>query len=126
MAQRAKGRLEKSQAAYRRLAAQHAATLALITDRETCEVITSGLQAVGEALHWSEAAFWWLDRDKQVLRCEEFWRWSTARSSEFESMTRMITFERGIGLPGRVWKTGAAAWIPDVLKDRNFPRASSA
>jgi PAS domain S-box-containing protein len=35
-------------------------------------------------------------------------------------------FTRGIGLPGRVWATGQAAWIENVLHDANFPRASVA
>ena len=123
MAQREKVRLQKSEAAYRRLAAQQAATQALITRSATSEVLPAVLRAVCTALHWDEAAFWWVDREKKVLRCEEYWRASTATASEFESITRNITFQSGVGLPGRVWKTGVPAWIPDVVKDRNFPRA---
>jgi serine phosphatase RsbU (regulator of sigma subunit) len=32
------------------------------------------------------------------------------------------TFSRGIGLPGRIWAGGSAAWISDVSQDSNFPR----
>src|SRR5204863_4572759 len=40
----------------------------------------------------------------------------------FETYSRNMTFSRGIGLPGRVWEWGEAAWIPDVVIDHNFPR----
>ena len=29
----------------------------------------------------------------------------------------------GEGLPGRVWLSGEAAWVPDVQDDASFPRA---
>jgi PAS domain S-box-containing protein len=32
----------------------------------------------------------------------------------------------GEGLPGRVWRTGEPAWVPDVMADQNFPRAPQA
>jgi signal transduction histidine kinase/DNA-binding response OmpR family regulator len=123
MAQQHKHRLQKSQAAYRRLAAQHAATQALMKGRTTSDVLPGVLQAVCEALGWEEAALWWVDREEKRLRCAEFWRVPTSTTSEFEAMTRKSTFPIGVGLPGRVWKSGRPAWIPDVVKDRNFPRA---
>ena len=46
--------------------------------------------------------------------------------STFRQITEKTEFDRGIGLPGRVWKTGRPAWIEDVTKDPNFPRAKLA
>src|SRR5215471_11773871 len=109
MAQQDKLRLQKSEAAFRRLAAQHAATEALIKGRTTSDVLAAVLQGVCEALRWDEAAFWWVDSEKKCLYCKEFWKASTLPPSEFETMTRNITFRAGVGLPGRVWKTGMPA-----------------
>src|SRR5437660_12761143 len=41
-------------------------------------------------------------------------------------MSHESKFAPGVGLPGRVWKDLKAAWIPDVTKDENFPRAPAA
>ena len=42
------------------------------------------------------------------------------------SLSRSITLTPGEGLPGRVWLSGEAAWVPDVQDDASFPRASVA
>ncbi len=115
--------MRKSEAAYRRLAAQHAATEALITGLAPSAVTLAILRAVCEALHWDEGAYWRVDRENNVLRCVEFWKSPKTASAEFETVTRRSVFQPGIGLPGRVWMSGEPIWIPDVVRDKNFPRA---
>ena len=46
--------------------------------------------------------------------------------SAFQQITEKTSFEAGIGLPGRVMVSGESAWIVDVTKDTNFPRAKLA
>ena len=44
----------------------------------------------------------------------------------FREVTEKTVFESGVGLPGRVMESGKPAWIVDVTKDPNFPRAEHA
>ena len=48
------------------------------------------------------------------------------RFATFREITLKTTFEPGVGLPGRVLESGKPAWIVDVTKDPNFPRAKLA
>ena len=47
----------------------------------------------------------------------------TTVHGEFMEVTERTRFARGEGLPGRIWESGEPAWIVDVQKDPNFPRA---
>ena len=46
-----------------------------------------------------------------------------ARFEVFRSVTERTRFAPGRGLPGRVLASGQPAWIVDVTRDANFPRA---
>ncbi|HSA79832.1 MAG TPA: response regulator [Geminicoccaceae bacterium] len=55
--------------------------------------------------------------------------WHLGDAERFEAFRRVTEAARcapGVGLPGRVSKSGRPAWITDVTKDRNFPRAKVA
>jgi PAS domain S-box-containing protein len=109
-----------------RLAAQYA-ILRVLGEAATVEEATPKLlRAICEGLDWKFGAFWRLDRDGTRIHCVETWREDSQSSSEFEALSRITTFSCGIGLPGRVWKTGKPAWVRDVLRDSNFPRAPAA
>jgi len=50
----------------------------------------------------------------------------TDKFATFRRVTEATRFAQGVGLPGRVLASGKAAWIEDVTKDPNFPRAQLA
>jgi PAS domain S-box-containing protein len=93
------------------------------------DALARALRAIGEGLGWRLGAVWEPAPERpEVLRCVcvETWGPAGGGAAEFERATRRMTLGAGEGLPGRVWASGEPAWIPDVLVDRNFPRASAA
>jgi PAS domain S-box-containing protein len=108
--------------AVRRLHAQYATTRALAESASLNEAAPRVLQAICESLGWEHGALWHVDAAAQVLRCLEVWT-PTGAFPEFAAITRRTAFPRGVGLPGRVWSSGKPAWIDDVVRDQNFPRA---
>jgi PAS domain S-box-containing protein len=113
----------KRQRAERRLGIQHTVTRVLADSPAIDHAVSRILQAICDSLGWAVGAMWWVDPHADVLRCGQLWHSSKPHLAEFDADCRRTTFNRGVGLPGRVWKSGEPAWISDVTKDANFPRA---
>ena len=112
--------------AEHRMAAGYAVTRVL-AESESLEVAAPQiLRAICERLSWEIGAFWRLDESVGLLRCSQVWHLPNVQFPGFESTIKDFAFEPGVGLPGRVWKSGQPAWIPDLSKESNFPRASVA
>jgi signal transduction histidine kinase/ABC-type amino acid transport substrate-binding protein/CheY-like chemotaxis protein/HPt (histidine-containing phosphotransfer) domain-containing protein len=63
--------------------------------------------------------------DPNLLMTSGIWHLDDPeRFSNFMKITTSTTFQKGVGLPGRVMSSGKPKWIPDVTKDPNFPRAT--
>ena len=64
------------------------------------------------------------ESDEDELATTHIWHLDQGGSYEaFREVTERTTFARGVGLPGRIWKSGQPAWIVNVQTDPNFPRA---
>jgi PAS domain S-box-containing protein len=112
--------------AERRLAARTGVTSALAGALSLEEAAPRVIRAVCENLGWVYGGLWEVDRSAGLLRCVDAWDDGSLEISDFVRATRNAAFPAGTGLPGRVWATGDAHWIPDVTTDSNFPRAASA
>jgi len=83
------------------------------------------LRTVCETLGWEVGDFWAPKSDGRVLRCLVS-ESRVGKFSKFKSVCRKLELAPGIGLPGRIWSNLKPAWISDITKDNNFPRASVA
>ncbi|HKA05843.1 MAG TPA: MASE1 domain-containing protein [Gemmataceae bacterium] len=84
------------------------------------------LEEICIELDWDVGEVWHLDRGAGVLRCIQIWHRPERAVPYFLPASQEMTFAPSQGLPGRVWSSGAPAWIPDVTADTNFPRARAA
>ena len=109
--------------AEQRLMAQHTVTQILAKAATLEDATGKILQAVCECLVWDVGALWSIDKEADVLRCVEVWHKEYVEVPQFEAASRETTFMPGIGLPGRVWFSREPIYIPDVIRDANFPRA---
>jgi two-component system sensor histidine kinase/response regulator len=110
----------------RRLTAEHVTARALVEATSFAEAAPKILQAICETFGWEHGAVWTVDAEQEVLRCGDIWTAPGREFDEFDAVSREMTFKRGVGLPGRVWTSGEPVWIPDVVRDANFPRAAIA
>jgi PAS domain S-box-containing protein len=107
-----------------RLAVQVAVARVLAETTSVDEAMPAMLASIGGTLGWALGGMWEVDGDR--LRCAHVWHADGVEAERFERATRALGFERGEGLPGRVWDDGSPEWVPDVAEDPNFPRADAA
>jgi PAS domain S-box-containing protein len=109
--------------AERSLAVQYAVARVLSTAPTVEEAAPGLVEAIGQALGWEVGNLWRVDATAGVLRPVGGWSAVGTMGEGFLGKSLEFLFERGTGLPGRVWTTARPAWIPDVGRDENFPRA---
>ncbi|MEO6269918.1 MAG: PAS domain S-box protein [Lautropia sp.] len=102
------------------------ATQQLMQAADVEEAALGVLRSVCENLGWDIGFFWTVNQKDDVLECIGTWRRQDFPAMTFAHAGCSRTFERGEGLPGRVWSSGRSAWILDVRHDPNFPRAAFA
>ncbi len=118
--------IAERQTGERRRAAAQVVGEVLASAPDLSQAAPAILRRLCETLEWQVAAFWLVDNGVQRLRCLAVWSQGGRGVASFAQLTREMLFDSGVGLPGRVWATGQAAWIEDVVRDRNFPRAQAA
>ncbi len=98
-----------------RLAVTHALTIAATA----AEAILQSLTAVCENLRWDTGLLWGVNEDGTALVYQASLQMPKLERVDFVQANKCTAFERGEGLPGRVWETGKPAWILEVSVDTN-------
>jgi PAS domain S-box-containing protein len=106
-----------------RLSLQYAVTQILAESQDLLESGKKTIEAACKLLSWEVGAFWKVDAPAQVLRFGTLCHAGSMTTPEFDGMTRSMVFEKGVGLPGRIWASGQPCWINNVVADKNSPRA---
>ncbi|MBV8094822.1 MAG: PAS domain S-box protein, partial [Acetobacteraceae bacterium] len=115
--------------AQKRLTMQYSVSRALAASSELQTALTQTLAAIGAGFGWDLGAFWLVEDDKEGnerLECAALWHSPGLKADGFADRTEGLRLERGAGLPGRVWATGAPTSVSDVLQEANFPRRDEA
>ena len=105
------------------LATQHEITQIIARSSELDTALPRILQAICETTDWDFGEVWQIDPSDNLLHCAATWCTPSYTFPIFEQSCQDITFECGIGLPGRVWESGKPAWVSNVTFDSNFMRA---
>lgn len=88
------------------------------------DALKGAMKIICDYTGWPVAHLYIRDGDKDLLNPSKIWilrDWG--QFENFRQVTEATKFVPGEGLPGRVLASGKAAWIKNVTKDSNFPRA---
>jgi signal transduction histidine kinase len=117
--------LQKLKAESRRLL-QHNANRAIAESGATSEVVLRILREICQSMEWQVGALWVMDETETKLRCRDLWQDESSGCDEFVQETRERLFERGQGLPGRVWAKDAMVCVKDMATEPDISRSASA
>lgn len=93
---------------------------------ERREALQEILRIVCTHLKWKSGVLWALNEDGDRLISVTTWAETSMKLRQFITSSQQLTFMRGEGLPGRVWKKGGPVWLYDVSTATNFPRRNLA
>jgi PAS domain S-box-containing protein len=109
-----------------RLKSAYTAAARLLAENPPAEhLLQETLSAICKALEWNLGIVWEVDRAHDEVRYSSGWCASDDLKS-FLQESKERRFERGAGIPGRVWFSKEPVWILRLDEDKNFPRVGGA
>lgn len=108
-----------------RQAMQLAVTRIIAESDNRYDAIPALLAAIGQSAAWDLGEFWWVNPATRMLNWENDWHASVLDGDAFVTTRPAATYERGVGLPGRVWAGRRPEWIA-AIDPSTSPRAALA
>lgn len=105
---------------------QGAVTAALDQGTSVAECATAMLKAICTKGGFALGDLWETVDAEDHLAHLATWHRDLPAVEQFVQRTRGLTFLRGHGVPGRVWRAEAPVWIPDVASEQAFLHPDSA
>src|SRR4051812_4679985 len=78
------------------------------------------LRRVCEKTGWAFGQAWLPDAQRTHLDCGPAWFADDADLKQFRDDSLQFHFERGVGLPGRVWQSKKPTWVEHLSSDRKL------
>lgn len=112
----------------RGLSVQHLVSQIIAASKSPEETLQTVLAEVGQALRWSYATYWMLDRAVDALKPVQTWIAPDRSFAEFDRKSKASAFKRGEGFPGRILETGKPNWESDlaIATADVYPRSAEA
>jgi len=105
-------------------ATQVAVSRILAESPEVEAALAQVLEAIAVSLDWQVAELWLQDAAGETLVWHSGWHTpERVELAEFEAASRLYTFARGNGLPGRAWAARETIWETDVATSFSFAHA---
>ena len=109
-----------------RLHVQYQIARVLSNSASLADAAPALIQTICQCFDWHCGEMWQVNSEAEVLEYLEGWHSPSMQLAPFVSQSRQFTISVGVGLSGRVWKSGTPEWIINLSADDNFPRASLA
>lgn len=95
-------------------------------DSRLDEVVCKILRQIFGDSDWKVGLIWRVDERSNTLNQFACWCGSCDAWARFGLISERLTYTRGVGFCGEVWRSKQAAWIPNIVEDAGYIRSGPA
>ncbi|GAB1539330.1 hypothetical protein NUACC21_19960 [Scytonema sp. NUACC21] len=97
-----------------------ATTQAISRCNDVHSALTSVLHLVCKTIQWDYGEAWVPNDDNKTLACCEGWYSVDPNLSMFINQSLTISFNRNMGLPGKIWASQTPEWIEEISLEKEL------